>query len=39
MPSAVAVFEHAMETEGLAKLALAMGITPYGMPNVHVSHK
>ena len=35
----VAVFEHAVETEGLAKLALAMGVQPFGLPNVHVSHK
>ena len=33
------VFEHAVETEGLAKMAIAMGVQPYGMPNVHVVHK
>lgn len=33
------VLEHAVETEGLAKMALAMGVQPYGMPHVHVFHK
>lgn len=33
------VFQHAVETEGLAKVAKAMGHQPYGMPNVHVFHK
>lgn len=33
------LFEHAVETEGLAKLSLAMGTQPFGMPHVHVVHK
>lgn len=33
-----AVANSAVETEGLAKMARAMGIQPWGMPAVHVSH-
>ena len=32
-------FQHAVETEGLAKVALAMGYQAWGMPLVEVEHK
>ena len=32
-------FNHAIETEGLAKTAQAMGYQPYGMPLLQVVHK
>ena len=32
-------FQHAVETEGLAKVALAMGYQAYAMPNVEIEHK
>ena len=31
--------EHALETEGMAKMAKKMGVQPYGMPNIAVQHK
>ena len=33
------VLDHAVETEGMAKMAARMGSPPYGIPNLHVSHK
>eukprot|EP01051_Picozoa_sp_SAG22_P003396 SAG22_NODE_164_length_16817_cov_61.573573_15_plen_78_part_00 len=33
------VLDHAVETEGLAKMAKRMGSPPHGMPKLHVSHK
>ena len=33
------VLEHAVGTQGLAKMAIAMGVQPYGMPNAHAVHK
>ena len=32
-------FQHAVETEGLAKVALAMGYQAWGMPLLEVEHK
>jgi Anp1 len=32
-------FEHALETEGLAQVALKMGVKSYGMTNLHVIHE
>ena len=32
------VFDHHIETEGLAKLAARMGVQPYGLPSVNVIH-
>jgi mannan polymerase complexes MNN9 subunit len=32
-------FQHAVETEGLGKVALAMGYQAWGMPLVEVEHK
>ena len=32
-------FQHAIETEGYAKFALAMGVQPWGMPKLEVIHK
>jgi len=32
------VFDHHIETEGLAKLAARMGVLPYGLPSVNVIH-
>jgi hypothetical protein len=32
-------FQHAVETEGLAKVAIAMGYQAWGMPLVEVEHK
>ena len=32
-------FNHAIETEGLAKTAQALGYQPYGMPLLQVVHK
>lgn len=33
------VFAHAVETEGLAKVAQAAGYSVWGMPLLHVEHK
>ena len=33
------VFAHAVETEGLAKVAQAAGYSVFGMPGLHVEHK
>jgi len=32
------VFDHHIETEGLAKMAARMGVTLYGLPSVNVIH-
>ena len=32
------VFDHHIETEGLAKFAARMGVQPYGLPSVNVIH-
>ncbi len=32
-------FEHELETEGLGKMAIAMGYQPYGMPQLVITHK
>ena len=33
------MFEHGVGTQGLATMAIAMGVLPYGMPSVRVVHK
>eukprot|EP01052_Picozoa_sp_SAG31_P016944 SAG31_NODE_1141_length_9699_cov_4.487604_4_plen_396_part_00 len=33
------VLDHAVETEGMAKMAARMGYPPHGIPTLHVSHK
>ena len=32
-------FNHSIETEGLAKVAIEMGAQPYGLPALKVWHK